>query len=896
MKKIVSMLCFVMLILTSGIAMAENEEQQDPPPDYSHGLYGAQIGSWGAFTNEGDIENGPKSTKVDGDGEGETETDLRIVGGTEQGGWLFCINDGSVKPTLAAGTHGPADNPKGYTGAVDATSVTFSYKSNRNVSVFFKWDYRIDKSHIAPYESTSKSVSLPSTNGELVTKTFNLSDFWRCGTKTEDGESVPDPTKNTDWLYTMEGRYSGNYAPAIIMQLTGINKGVEFQLHRVDFNWYNDKMVTKLAVRDYKTDYWVNRDSFDYNQGFVDVYRQNDAGEEVVTESIPFNDIRLWYNKKINTAKISQQTIEIKVYGKTVSYKVNVKEYLPENIESISVVNPQTEYLELENYNFKQGHILATYTDGTSEEVPLNHANVKVEGFDNQTPGENQPITVSYGGLTTTYNIKVNDFNTTGGLTIENPKRLYRVGESFNWHKGTLVPGEGPSANISSRYVESVEGFDSSAPVEGQEITVTYGNQTVSYTIDVIEDEIPVRYKKTSDLSGIGYWKWGDILTFDTLDNMAENGVDPACVIASKPGKSMAGAMFLQGTFGQGTVTVSNGPDTPATKLEGLKGADGLRLNYITTKTNGSPTFSLLMEYQNKEFSPTGGNLSSSKSASLPLTMNEDGTFYWNHNYIIPISDFDKNNGARENAESMDWLYNDLQTKHDVASNKFVPAMQLRPGGKYAENEYTAIDKLEAVWFETEPVASIEVTGAKTAYRPGNTFDSKTGALTINYKNGTKRVTDLSEVKVTGFDSNAGEKMQTVTLSYAGKTTSFDVTIGEPMIADPTMYKKNGETFEPIDTFTIGDTYKYGVTISGDLVKENTDIIICAIAYDQEGQILDRISEIPMTITPETEKQLVETAEFTAEENVAYKFFIIDKNSLTPYLDHAICNQVVTAK
>ena len=871
MKKILSVLCFLTLLFTSIAVLAEGEEADDRVPDYTHSQFAGKVGQWGPFKNNNDDPGeGPTYTKVDS--EAGTETDIKIVGGKSEGGYIFSFNDGG----MASGTHGPS---KEYRGAIDASSITINYKSNRGVKVAFRSEYRLNPT--ITYDS--KEVALPSTNGEFQSYTIPLSDFKRA-----------DESKGTNgnWIYAMEGKYvTTNFNPVITFNVRGINNSTEIQFHEFTFNWFQADMVSSATIHDQKINYWQNRDDFDFTQGSITLVR---GGE---SEEIPLNDRRVEI-KGYNKTKTGSQKITVTTYNKTITYNVNVKPYLPDNLEKIEVINPKTDYLELEDFAYETGVVKATYDDGTTEEVALNHPNVSVTGFDSSVPAASQNISVTYGGKTVVYSIAINKFEVQDGITLKGVRRLYKVGDKFDWHAGEIIPGQGTPGKIFSKYAQ-ISGFDSSAAAEDQVITVTYGGQTTTYTIDIIEEDLPVRYAIQQNMEKTQCWKWGNQMHhFGSVAGAAENGIDSAIYIQGDGTHGGGGAVvFTDGAFGGGNNTMSDG-----TVLSGFIGADAMRINYKNTFTPSrasnypqyTPTFNFKIEYKN---STVGKNKDSGKY-KLPVTKDDpndaDEPGYWVHDFIIPLSTFDGTDKTQATAESIDWLYN---MKSAFVADNFNPSVQWRLNGKLLDGDELYFDKIEFVWFEDEPVESITVENPKTTYKPGESFNTSTGRLNIKYKGKNEiRVTDLNEVKVTGFDSNAGEKMQTVTLSYAGKTASFDVNFGEPMIADPTMYKKNGETFEPIDTFTIGDTYKYGVTISGDLVKENTDIIICAIAYDQEGQILDRISEIPMTITPETEKQLVETAEFTAEENVAYKFFIIDKNSLTPYLDHAICNQVMTAK
>ncbi|MCI7350964.1 MAG: DUF4214 domain-containing protein [Ruminococcus sp.] len=86
-----------------------------------------------------------------------------------------------------------------------------------------------------------------------------------------------------------------------------------------------------------------------------------------------------------------------------------------------------------------------------------------------------------------------------------------------------------------------------------------------------------------------------------------------------------------------------------------------------------------------------------------------------------------------------------------------------------------------SVSVKTAAVTGIEVsvTPSKTSYYVGDTLDLSGGKITVSYEDGSSKVMDITSAMVSGFDSTKSGT-QTVTVTYEGKTDSFDVTVNEP--------------------------------------------------------------------------------------------------------------------
>ena len=747
MKRLLSIILVLAIVLGCMPLAFADETEATRTPTYTYSQYAAKVGQWGPFKNDGSHpESGPVHEKVAGIG-GESSA-LHITGGPAEGGYIFSFNDSFIGTT-----HG---TNKAYDGAIDASEFVVTYKSNCNVRVQFVAEFRIDK-----YTYSSKTLTLPSTDGEVQTVTIPLSEF-----ETE-GE-------NSGWIYAMRGKYiTTNFNPVIEFKLYNIKDGHDMTFEQFGFNWYQEDMVSEVVIEDYKKEYFQNYDAFDYTQGRIGIKR---GGSSEVSEWMPLNDPRVEITGFKNTNLNNNLKLTAKVLNKKVEFNVAVVEYKPNNITSITVDSPKTEYLVKEDFDYKTGQVTAHFADGSTETVALDDENVTVTGFNSNTPADVQTITVEYGGMIATYTISVTEFTVSGGITVKNPKRLYKVGDTFDWHTGSIVPGNGTVGKMFSKYA-TITGFDSSAPVEDQVITVTYGGETTTYTIDIIEADIPIRYKVYLDIENTQCWKWGNQMhTLGPVADSNQEGDGYAIVINGDGTHGGGGAIVFAGDCGAGQHIMDDG-----TVIDGLIGADGMGFDYINTftKTRASnyaqyaPSFNFRAEYQNGQ-----GTTVSSSGYKLPVTKDNpddaEDTGYWVDDYIIDFREvYDKTDKTQATAESIDWLYN----MKSVYKNGYAPSIQWRFSGKILDGDMLKFDELYYIWYEDEPVEKIEVTGGRKNYKLGQEFDT-TGTVKIYYKNGDIREVGVEYINITGFDSSIAGA-QTVTYEYAGKTATYDVNVIE---------------------------------------------------------------------------------------------------------------------
>lgn len=209
---------------------------------------------------------------------------------------------------------------------------------------------------------------------------------------------------------------------------------------------------------------------------------------------------------KLNSSEVSVQGYEKDVLGEqeiTVSYAGEMITYQITVIPALDVVDFVAQYFVGEELDLTKGSVKVAQNDGSQETVPLNDERVSVSGFSSETAGT-VTLTVSYTEeettLSTTVTVNVYErenveFNT-DALRIE----YFSHETVFDVTGGTLevTSADGKKTETVALTVDMVSGFNpSSATAENtaenpleQVVFLTYGSQSVPFTINVIYSEV----------------------------------------------------------------------------------------------------------------------------------------------------------------------------------------------------------------------------------------------------------------------------------------------------------------------------------------------------------------------------------------------------------------------
>ncbi|MBQ8389280.1 MAG: bacterial Ig-like domain-containing protein [Clostridia bacterium] len=141
--------------------------------------------------------------------------------------------------------------------------------------------------------------------------------------------------------------------------------------------------------------------------------------------------------------------------------------------------NPRTVYVRGQELDFNETVLVAVTGDKTEK---VSASEIKVSGYDKNTLGK-QTVTFTYQDVSTTLDITV-----IPRIAVEGAVKDYFIGDSFDKSKGRLVvaddSGKTTTVPISDSRV-TVSGFDSTAAGSEKTVTVSYGDYSDTFTVNI---------------------------------------------------------------------------------------------------------------------------------------------------------------------------------------------------------------------------------------------------------------------------------------------------------------------------------------------------------------------------------------------------------------------------
>ena len=182
------------------------------------------------------------------------------------------------------------------------------------------------------------------------------------------------------------------------------------------------------------------------------------------------------------------QELTITIGGKTTTYTVEIKAIV---LTSIAIKTPTTAkliYRVGETLDLTGLEVIGTYSDGSTKEETVTAANIT--GFDSTASAASQTLTITIGGKTTNYTIEVKEVSAVvlSSIAITTPatKLTYFVGDALDL-SGLVVTGTYSDDSTKEETVSAtnVSGFNSVSPAASQELTITIGGKTTTYTVEI---------------------------------------------------------------------------------------------------------------------------------------------------------------------------------------------------------------------------------------------------------------------------------------------------------------------------------------------------------------------------------------------------------------------------
>ena len=538
---------------------------------------------------------------------------------------------------------------------------------------------------------------------------------------------------------------------------------------------------------------------------------------------------------KDNTAT---KTIKVTYDGKDTTYQIKVTNKIT-GIKMHTT--PKAQYnvndaIDLTTNGSNPGEILVTRQTGTPSVVSIKDINVKVTGFDSSKENTKLPLTVSYTEngetKTTTYNVSVKDTVTAISMK-KTPKTEYKYNEAIDVSTGTISVTKGSGTKDIAITENMISGYDPTK-LGKQTITITYGAKTTSYEVNVkdyvtgisiapnaitgkynseLQDLInnnnimyTITYAKAGAKTPValaesmvsGYNKTSvtdQTLTVTYVDSDATSGTKTQTfkanlkVSLSNPTQSIA--IKTQPTktqYGYGdTIDLSNGKIT-ITKANGdteekaltdssvkVTETDGstVDLTKVTFGKDNTATKTIKVTYDGKDTTyqiKVTNKITGIKMHTTPKAQ-------YNVNDAIDLTTNGSNPGeilvTRQTGTPSVVSIKDINVKvTGFDSSKENTKLPLTVS--YTENGETKTTTYNVSVKDTVTAISMKKT-PRTEYKYNEPLDLSNGTITITKGSGTKDIA-ITENMVSGYDPTKLGK-QTITVTYGGKTTSYEVNV-----------------------------------------------------------------------------------------------------------------------
>ena len=244
-----------------------------------------------------------------------------------------------------------------------------------------------------------------------------------------------------------------------------------------------EKEILEIVVLNgYINEYPLNASGFN-NYGMMIEVRYNDE----TTEEVPVTGSML---SGFDSSSLGIKTMTVNYYGFETTFEIEI---VPEENEITSLIlieePDKKEYVQnSENLDMAGAVLEATYSDGTTSVIDIEGATVT--GFDNSILGT-QTITITYEGVTTTFDITIIEKVITGidGIT-DTTKTEYIEEQQLDLDgAGIIIRYNDNSTEIIQVTEDMVTDFDTSTVGTG-EFYITYGGFRITVTITIVQKSV----------------------------------------------------------------------------------------------------------------------------------------------------------------------------------------------------------------------------------------------------------------------------------------------------------------------------------------------------------------------------------------------------------------------
>ncbi|MGV8906571.1 MAG: Ig-like domain-containing protein [Acetobacterium sp.] len=374
-------------------------------------------------------------------------------------------------------------------------------------------------------------------------------------------------------------------------------------------------------------------------------------------------------------------------------------------------------------------------------------------------------------------------------ITAPATKLTYAVGEPLDM-TGLEVTGTYSDnlTQVEPITAASVKGFDSSAPVVDQVLTVTIGGKTATYTVSITSNS--ANTITAFSFEGLTPAVIGTITGTDIVLDVPD-GADVTALVATFT-NSAASAVTV-GDVSQFSGTTANDFSSPVTYT--VTALDGTIANYTINVVAAQETLTFEGYIQDQDcfiqYAPYYGDdskdcllMQSCAASGYGITaLQDDGTFkfYYFDGDFATMAPFKVGTGSQLNA--WDLISNTSKDDHVTISvtGTLDGSTKISPfdGLSYPMITVTSLEEVT-----TSPVlTSIAITApaTKLEYTVGDDLDINGLNITSSYADNSSGVPKITAADVTGFDSSAPATDQELTVTYGEKTAIYTIDILAPV-------------------------------------------------------------------------------------------------------------------
>ena len=563
----------------------------------------------------------------------------------------------------------------------------------------------------------------------------------------------------------------------------------------------NDVEKIEIKTQPLKTVY-IKGETLDLTEGKITVYY-----EDKTTATILMTSEKVQVTN-YDANSLGRQTLTVTYQEKQTTFEVIVKNDV-EKIE-IKTKPSKTTYIKGEDLDLTNGIITAYYEDNTTENIPMTSKELQISGFDSNTLGT-KIVTIIYQGKTASFNVIVKNDLEKIEIKTKPSKITYIKGEALDLTEGTIIAyyEDNTTATIPMTSKElQISGYESNT-LGTKTITITYQGKTVSFNVSVKNDITGIVIKngitKTTYIKGEAIDLSGGVITVLYEDGSSANiPMTSSKLQITGYDRNKIGNQML-------TITYHNQIAILSITVKNEVSAISVKEN-ITKRTYT----------KGEDLDLSGGILTvtyqDGTTSSIPMTSSN-----------LQITGYDS---TKTGNQTITVTYQGKQTTFQITIEENVAEI------------------------------SIKNNPLKTIYLKGEDLDLTDGAITVVYSNGTTSSIPMTskELQITGYD-NTQAGIQTLTITYQGKQTTFQVTVKQEIkkitiktSPNKTKYKTN----EPLDLTGGVITVLYEDDTTSDILMSSKEVKVTGYNNTKPGTqkvtIIYEEQEASFEVTVEEEK------------------------------------------